>query len=131
MGGMQRTNLFFGGMAVCAVVLGLTLTASADFLEDFESGWTGNGTLQADPQDASNTVLHLAPGELVDWATSDNVGTVTMRIYDFGEGGEAEYRGPRWGLRGAGGAATVRAIGNTARGGVSDSTLNLDRKSVV
>jgi len=72
--------------------------ASAAMLEDFEPGtsYSGAGTLQADPLDAGNQVLLLAGGEVATFIPTAFEGTVTMKVYDFGE--IPTFNGPRWGI---------------------------------
>lgn len=73
-------------------------------LEDFEPGtsYLGAGTIQLDPENAGNRVLHLASGEVATFIPLDVEGTLSVDIYDFGEAhnpalGDAGY-GPRWGI---------------------------------
>ena len=98
-------------MTVCmAGLLAWASTASAKTLEDFEPGssYSGPGTIQVDPDDAANKVLLLAGGEVATFIPSAFRGTVTMKIYDFGE--IPTFNGPRWGIAGSGESVAVTII---------------------
>lgn len=102
-------------MTVCmAGLLAWTLTVSAKPLEDFESGtsYSGAGTIQVDPDDAANKVLLLAGGEVATFIPSAFKGTVTMKVYDFGE--IPTFNGPRWGIADADESVAVTIIQKTS-----------------
>ena len=98
-------------MTLCvAGLLAWMTTVSAKPLEDFEEGtsYSGPGTIQADPDDAANKVLLLVGGEVATFIPSVFRGTVTMKIYDFGE--IPTSNGPRWGIAGSGESVAVTII---------------------
>jgi len=98
-------------------VLALAATsASAAVLEDFEA-WTGAGTVVADPDDAGNSVLHLAGGQAIAIALPETAGIMTVDVYDMGavthDAGQPNTEGygdgPRWGVATAGNVASAAA----------------------
>ena len=93
-----------------AGMLAWATVASAAMIEDFEPGtsYSGHGTLQADPLDAGNQVLHLAGWDVATFAPLGTAGTVTMKIYDFGE--VPTFNGPRWGVADADQSTAVAII---------------------
>ncbi|RKX47682.1 MAG: hypothetical protein DRP64_00435 [Verrucomicrobia bacterium] len=83
---------------------------SAEVLEDFEPGtsYSGAGTIQVDPDDAGNHVLLLEGGEVATFIPLETAGTVTMKVYDFGE--IPNFNGPRWGVADADESVAVAII---------------------
>lgn len=98
------------------VVLALAASASAAMLEDFEA-WAGAGTVVADPDDAGNSVLHLAGGTAIAIALPATAGIMTVDVYDMGaidhDIGQPNTNnsgyGPRWGVATAGNGASAAA----------------------
>jgi hypothetical protein len=78
--------------------------------EDFEPGTTyaGAGTLVPDPDNAANTVLSLGPGELTSFHPTVTTGTMTLRVYDYGE--IPTFNGPRWGVADADQSSAITII---------------------
>ena len=101
-------------IAICiAGLLGGITTVSAEVLEDFEPGtsYSGMGTIQIDPDDAGNHVLLLEGGEVATFIPSAFEGTVTMKVYDFGE--IPNFNGPRWGIADVNESVAVAIIDKT------------------
>jgi len=98
------------------VVLALAASASAAMLEDFEA-YSGTGTVVADPDDAGNSVLHLAGGEAIEIALPASAGIMRVDVYDMGaiehDLGEPNTNnsgyGPRWGVSNASGTSSAGA----------------------
>lgn len=100
------------------VVLALAASASAAMvvLEDFEA-YAGTGTVVVDPDDAGNSVLHLAGGEAIAIALPESAGIMRVDVYDMGaidhdlgqpNSNNSGY-GPRWGVATTGGAKSAAA----------------------
>ncbi|RKZ09468.1 hypothetical protein DRQ32_08125, partial [bacterium] len=61
-----------------------------------------------DPDDAGNHVLLLEGGEVATFIPLETAGTVTMKVYDFGE--IPNFNGPRWGVADADESVAVAII---------------------
>jgi hypothetical protein len=93
-------------LALVLTLVSVATIASAAVVEDFESGWAGDGALVADPAGGAGTALFLdADTTQVDVARivlpTPGEGVLTVDVYDPGlisETGDAQ--GPRWGVAG-------------------------------